>query len=100
VVTAMRSLGQATLITTEEVFDEFLAHYSGHGPTLRTLAVGGFLHIPPKRYIPRPARSEPTVGRMSRQGTWPTRSLGPAGFVVLNRLAPIQPASWRSADVS
>ena len=39
VAAAMRSLGQATLITTEEVFDEFLAHYSGHGPTLRTLAV-------------------------------------------------------------
>jgi uncharacterized protein len=34
----MRSLGQATLITTEDVFDEFLAHYSGHGPTLRALA--------------------------------------------------------------
>ena len=39
VVTVMRSLGQATLVTTEEVLDEFLAHYSGHGPTLRNLAV-------------------------------------------------------------
>jgi predicted nucleic acid-binding protein len=38
VVAVMRSLGQATLITTEEVLDEFLAHYSGHGPTLRNLA--------------------------------------------------------------
>lgn len=38
VVTVMRSLGQVTLITTEEVLDEFLAHYSGHGPTLRNLA--------------------------------------------------------------
>jgi predicted nucleic acid-binding protein len=38
VVTATRSRGQATLVTTEEVLDEFLAHYSGHGPVLRTLA--------------------------------------------------------------
>jgi uncharacterized protein len=38
-VTAMQSLGQATLVTTEEVLDEFLAHYSGHGPVLRNLAV-------------------------------------------------------------
>jgi len=39
VVTVIRSLGQATLVTTEEVLDEFLAHYSGHGPVLRNLAV-------------------------------------------------------------
>ena len=32
VVAVMRSLGQATLVTTEEVLDEFLAYYSGHGP--------------------------------------------------------------------
>jgi uncharacterized protein len=38
VVTAVRSLGQVTLVTTEEVLDEFLTHYSGHGPTLRNLA--------------------------------------------------------------
>jgi uncharacterized protein len=38
VVTAIRSLGQATLVTTEEVLDEFLAHYSGHGRVLRNLA--------------------------------------------------------------
>jgi uncharacterized protein len=38
VVTAIRSLGQATLVTTEEVLDEFLAHYSGHGRVLRILA--------------------------------------------------------------
>lgn len=38
VVVAMRSLRQATLVTTEDVFDEFLAHYSGHGPALRRLA--------------------------------------------------------------
>ena len=34
----MRSLGRGTLVTTEEVLDEFLAHYSGHGPVLRNLA--------------------------------------------------------------
>jgi len=34
----MRSLGYPTLVTTEEVLDEFLTHYSGHGPTLRTVA--------------------------------------------------------------
>ena len=38
VVTVMRSLGRVTLVTTEEVLDEFLAHYSGHGPVLRNLA--------------------------------------------------------------
>src|SRR5208283_1574908 len=38
VVTVMRSLGRLTLVTTEEVLDEFLAHYSGHGPVLRNLA--------------------------------------------------------------
>jgi predicted nucleic acid-binding protein len=38
VVNVIRSLGQATLVTTEEVFDEFLTHYSGHGPALRTVA--------------------------------------------------------------
>jgi predicted nucleic acid-binding protein len=39
VVSAVRSLGRATLVTTEEVLDEFLAHYSGHGPVLRDAAV-------------------------------------------------------------
>jgi len=34
----MRSLGQATLVTTEEVLDEFLTYYSGHGPVLRNNA--------------------------------------------------------------
>jgi predicted nucleic acid-binding protein len=38
VVTAMRLLGQAILVTTEEVLDEFLAHYSSHGTVLRNLA--------------------------------------------------------------
>jgi uncharacterized protein len=35
----IRSLGRATLVTTEEVLDEFLAHYCGHGPVLRNVAV-------------------------------------------------------------
>ncbi len=38
VVAVMRSLGQATLVTTEEVLDEFLTYYSGHGPILRNNA--------------------------------------------------------------
>ncbi len=38
VITVMRSLGRVTFVTTEEVLDEFLAHYSGHGPVLRNLA--------------------------------------------------------------
>ena len=38
VVAVIRSLGPAMLVTTEEVLDEFLAHYSGHGPILRNLA--------------------------------------------------------------
>lgn len=38
VVAVMRSLGPAALVTTEEVLDEFLAHYSGHGPVLRDVA--------------------------------------------------------------
>jgi uncharacterized protein len=38
VVKVMRSLGQVTLVTTEEVLDEFLTHYSGHGPVLRSNA--------------------------------------------------------------
>ncbi len=58
------------------------------------------MHIPPKRYIPGPARSWPTVRRASRQGTWFTRSIGLPGFVPLNELAPSRPASRRSADVS
>ncbi len=39
VVSVIRSLGRATLVTTEEVLDEFLAHYCGHGPVLRNVAV-------------------------------------------------------------
>jgi predicted nucleic acid-binding protein len=39
VVAVGRSLGQVTLITTEEVLDEFLAYYSGRGRALRELAV-------------------------------------------------------------
>jgi hypothetical protein len=35
---AARLLGQATLVTTEEVLDEFLTYYSGHGPVLRRVA--------------------------------------------------------------
>ena len=38
-VHAMQSLGQATVVTTEEVLDEFLTYYSGHGPILRNSAV-------------------------------------------------------------
>ncbi len=38
VVAVIRSLGQHTLVTTEEVLDEFLTHCSGHGPVLRNLA--------------------------------------------------------------
>jgi uncharacterized protein len=39
VVAAVRSLGRTTLVTTEEVLGEFLAHYSGGGPFLRDAAV-------------------------------------------------------------
>jgi len=35
----MQSLGQVTLVTTEEVLDDFLTYYSGHGPVLRNNAV-------------------------------------------------------------
>jgi predicted nucleic acid-binding protein len=35
VVSVMRSLGQASLVTTEEVLNEFLTYYSGYGPILR-----------------------------------------------------------------
>jgi uncharacterized protein len=38
VTRALRSLGQVTLVTTEEVLDEFLTHYSAHGPALRNVA--------------------------------------------------------------
>lgn len=38
VINAIRSLGQITLITTDEVLDEFLTHYSGHGPAMRNVA--------------------------------------------------------------
>ena len=38
VISVMRSLGQAIIVTTEEVFDEFLTHYSSHGPALRNVA--------------------------------------------------------------
>ena len=34
-VHVMQSLGQVTLVTTEEVLDEFLTYYSGHGHILR-----------------------------------------------------------------
>jgi predicted nucleic acid-binding protein len=40
VMSVMRSLGMVKLVTTEEVLDEFLTHYSGHGPTLRNAAAG------------------------------------------------------------
>jgi hypothetical protein len=39
VVQAMRSLGAVTLVTADEVLDEFLAYYSGHGPVVRSDAV-------------------------------------------------------------
>src|SRR5271166_6227838 len=38
VVTVIRSLGQVTLVSTEEVLDEFLTYYRGQGPILRNLA--------------------------------------------------------------
>jgi predicted nucleic acid-binding protein len=38
VVAAVRSLGPATLVTTDKVLDEFLTFYSGHGPALRGVA--------------------------------------------------------------
>jgi predicted nucleic acid-binding protein len=38
VVSVIRSLGRVTLVTTEEVLVEFLAHYNGHGPVLRDVA--------------------------------------------------------------
>jgi uncharacterized protein len=38
VIRVMRSFGQVTLVTTEEVLDEFLTHYSGHGPAMRGVA--------------------------------------------------------------
>jgi hypothetical protein len=38
VISVMRSLGQTTIVTREEVFDEFLTHYSGRGPALRNIA--------------------------------------------------------------
>jgi predicted nucleic acid-binding protein len=38
VIRVMRSLGPVTLVTTEEVFDEFLTFYSAHGPALRDVA--------------------------------------------------------------
>ena len=37
----MRSLGEATLVTTEDVLDEFLTYYSGHGPVLRKMPLDG-----------------------------------------------------------
>ena len=33
-----QSLRPALIVTTEEVFDEFLAYFSGHGPTLGDIA--------------------------------------------------------------
>jgi predicted nucleic acid-binding protein len=38
VATTVRSLGQVTMITTEEVLDEFLTYYSRYGPVMRTAA--------------------------------------------------------------
>jgi len=38
VVNVMRSLRHASLVTTEEVLDEFQTYYSGHGPVLRNNA--------------------------------------------------------------
>jgi uncharacterized protein len=32
------SLGQATLVSTEEVLDKFLTHYSSRGPAMRSVA--------------------------------------------------------------
>jgi predicted nucleic acid-binding protein len=37
-VQVMRSLGQVTLVTAEEILGEFLTYYSGHGPVLRNSA--------------------------------------------------------------
>ena len=38
VVQTMRSLGPVSLLTTDEVLDEFLTHCSGHGPAMRGVA--------------------------------------------------------------
>jgi predicted nucleic acid-binding protein len=38
VASTVRSLGQVMMISTEEVLDEFLTHYSRHGPLMRTAA--------------------------------------------------------------
>ena len=38
VMRVMRSLGVPMIVTTEEVLDEFLTHYSGHGSVLRNVA--------------------------------------------------------------
>jgi uncharacterized protein len=40
VVKVALSLRQVMIVTTEDVFDEFLAHFSEHGPSLRGLAAG------------------------------------------------------------
>jgi len=37
-VRAARALQRATIVTTEDVFDEFLAYFSEHGPILRDIA--------------------------------------------------------------
>jgi predicted nucleic acid-binding protein len=39
VVQTMRSLGQVSLVTSDEVLNEFLTYYSGHGTALRISAV-------------------------------------------------------------
>ena len=38
-VKAARFLRGATIVTTEDVFDEFLSHFSEHGPIARDVAV-------------------------------------------------------------
>ena len=38
-VAVSRTLGGVTIVTTEEVLSEFLAHFSGYGRTLREAAV-------------------------------------------------------------
>ena len=38
-VDVMRVLGHSTLVTTEEVLDELLTHYSSQGSTFRSVAV-------------------------------------------------------------
>lgn len=39
VLEVTQTLGPVNIVTTEEVLDEFLTHFSQHGPTLRSIAI-------------------------------------------------------------